>query len=146
MVSAAETMSALGWQGMRNKRPIFVAVLLAAATLVIAQVNTSNESPSDSVAQAENERLQAPSGTGTRNSGELGDTNSPREDSANGTNAPVSATNAGVAAQSLESTKTEDAAVTSATSEDNEPLVAADDYRATERISEDRSVSFPVDI
>jgi hypothetical protein len=98
------------------------------------------------VAQAENERLQAPSGTGTRNSGELGDTNSPREDSANGTNAPVSATNAGVAAQSLESTKTEDAAVTSATSEDNEPLVAADDYRATERISEDRSVSFPVDI
>lgn len=44
------------------------------------------------------------------------------------------------------SPESNNAAVASAGSEANESLTATDDYRATERISEDRSVSFPVDI
>ena len=53
----------------------------------------------------------------------------------------------GVTATSpLEGDATEQRSGRNAGPEANESIIATDDYRATERISEDRSVSFPVDI
>lgn len=109
-------MSALGWQGMRNKRLTILALLLAAATVVFAQENDPSETSSNPLTPDE-----APF-----------DAEAVTEESA------VTA----IAA----SPENNNAAVASAGSEANESLTATDDYRATERISEDRSVSFPVDI
>ena len=109
-------MSALGWQGMRNKRLTILALLLAAATVVFAQENDPSKTASDPVTPVES----------------LFDAEAVTEASA------VTATAA--------SPESNNAAVASAGSEATESLTATDDYRATERISEDRSVSFPVDI
>lgn len=108
--------SVLEWQGMQNKQLPIMAIFLTVATVVYAQENTSAETPSKSVAPAD-----AVLNTGT----------APEESAA--TARPGSP-------------ESGDAAVTSTESEANESLTATDDYRATERISEDRSVSFPVDI
>lgn len=118
MASAAEMMSALGWQGMRNKRLTILALLLAAATVVFAQENDPSETASNPVTPGE----------------------APFDAVAVTEESTVTVT---VTATSPESNN---AAVASAGSEANESLTATDDYRATERISEDRSVSFPVDI
>jgi hypothetical protein len=48
--------------------------------------------------------------------------------------------------QALESTSTEDSNVTEPEISSTETNSAPDRYRPTERISEDRSVSFPIDI
>ena len=116
MASAAEMMSALGWQGMRNKRLTILALLLAAATVVFAQDNDPSETASNPVTPVE----------------------APLDAGAAATGSAVTAT--------ATSPKSNNAAVASAGSEANESVTATDDYRATERISEDRSVSFPVDI
>jgi hypothetical protein len=107
-------MSALGWQGMRNKRLTILALLLAAATVVFAQENDPSETASNPVTPVE----------------------APFDAEAVTEERTVTAT----------SPESNNAAVASAGSEANESLTATDDYRATERISEDRSVSFPVDI
>lgn len=109
-------MSALGWQGMRNKRLTILALLLAAATVVFAQENDPSETASNPVTPVE----------------------APFDAEAAAAGSAVTAT--------ATSPKSNNAAVASAGSEANESLTATDDYRATERISEDRSVSFPVDI
>lgn len=109
-------MSALGWQGMRNKRLTILALLLAAATVVFAQENDPSETASNPVTPVE----------------ATFDAEAVTEEST------VTAT--------ITSPESNNAAVASAGSEANESLTATDDYRATERISEDRSVSFPVDI
>lgn len=116
MASAAEMMSALGWQGMRNKRLTILALLLAAATVVFAQENDPSETASNPVTPVE----------------------APFDAEAVTEESTVTAT--------ATSPESNNAAVASAGSEANESLTATDDYRATERISEDRSVSFPVDI
>ena len=116
MASAAEMMSALEWQGMRNKRLTILALLLAAATIVFAQENDPSKTASNPVTPVE-----APFNA-----------EAVTEESA------VTATAA--------SPESNNATVASAGSEANESLTTTDDYRATERISEDRSVSFPVDI
>jgi len=116
MASAAEMMSALGWQGMRNKRLTILALLLAAATVVFAQENDPSETASNAVTPVE----------------------APFDAEAVTEESTVTAT--------ATSPESNNAAVASAGSEANESLTATDDYRATERISEDRSVSFPVDI
>jgi len=109
-------MSALGWQGMRNKRLTILALLLAAATVVFAQENDPSETASNPVTPVE----------------------APFDAEAVTEESTVTATPT--------SPESNNAAVASAGSEANESLTATDDYRATERISEDRSVSFPVDI
>jgi len=109
-------MSALGWQGMRNKRLTILALLLAAATVVFAQENDPSETASNPVTPVE----------------------APFDAEAVTEESTVTAT--------ATSPESNNAAVASAGSEANESLTATDDYRATERISEDRSVSFPVDI
>lgn len=109
-------MSALGWQGMRNKRLTILALLLAAATAVFAQENGPSEIASNPVTPVE----------------------APFDAEAVTEESTVTAT--------ATSPESNNAAVASAGSEANESLTATDDYRATERISEDRSVSFPVDI
>ena len=48
--------------------------------------------------------------------------------------------------QALESTSTQDSNATEPEMSSGETNSAADRYRPTERISEDRSVSFPIDI
>ena len=116
MASAAEMMSALGWQGMRNKRLTILALLLAAATVVFAQENDPSETASNPVTPVE----------------------APFDAEAVTEESTVTAT--------AISPESNNAAVASAGSEANDSLTATDDYRATERISEDRSVSFPVDI
>ncbi len=107
-------MSALGWQGMRNKRLTILALLLAAATVVFAQENDPSETANNPVTPVE-----APF-----------DAEEVTEESAATAASPES----------------NNAAVASAAPKPNKSLTATDDYRATERISEDRSVSFPVDI
>ena len=109
-------MSALGWQGMRNKRLTILGLLLAAATVVFAQENNPRETASNPVAPVE------------------------------ATVDAEAATKESAVTASAASPESNNAPVASAGSEAIESLTATDDYRATERISEDRSVSFPVDI
>ena len=101
---------------MRNKRLTILALLLAAATVVFAQENDPSKTANNPVTPDE-----APF-----------DAEAVTEESA--------------ATATAASSESNNAAVASAGSEANESLTATDDYRATERISEDRSVSFPVDI
>ena len=63
-------MSALGWQGMRNKRLTILALLLAAATVVFAQENDPSKTASDPVTPVE-ALLDAEAATGSECSNSL---------------------------------------------------------------------------
>ena len=122
MVSAAETMSALGWQGMRNKRLAIMTLLLAGATAVFAQENTSSEPPSKSEVQPENQTSEPKS-----NNTDIERMGMPDSGPLDG---------------SLQEKPTPSKVETETT----RPQSAGDDYRPSRRISGDRSVKFPVDI
>ena len=107
---------ALGWQGMLNKRFIMLSALFAATT-VIAQEDASNRAPE-----------------------------TPIMDQTPDSSAGIIGTESNTALASEESAQKSTEQKGTADSDLSKPEPAADDYRATERISEDRSVSFPVDI
>ena len=131
-------MSALGWQGMRNKRLAIMALLLATTTVGYAQENTATGTPGEAVASSDNQSSESSISNGKKNAVDLD-----QLDSSGNTDE----TTDGVTATSpLEGDATENASVANAEPKANESITATDDYRATERISEDRSVSFPVDI
>ncbi len=131
-------MSALGWQGMRNKRLAIMALLLATATVGYAQENTATGTPGETLASSDNQSSASSSSSGDKSAMDLD-----QIDSSGNTDE----TTDGVTAMSpLESDATENASAANAEPKANESITATDDYRATERISEDRSVSFPVDI
>lgn len=121
-MSAAETMSALGWQGMRNKRLAITAILLAATTIVFSQEETSSESPSKSEVQTENQTSELKT-----NNTDIERLGIPASESIDGS-IPAKATSS---TEETEATR---------------PQSAGDDYRPSRRISGDRSVKFPVDI
>lgn len=131
-------MSALGWQGMRNKRLAIMALLLATATVGYAQENTATGTPGEAPASSDNQSSASSSSNGDKSAVDLD-----QIDSSGNTDE----TTDGVTATSpLEGDATENASAANAEPKANESITATDDYRATERISEDRSVSFPVDI
>lgn len=131
-------MSALGWQGMQNKRLAIMALLLAAATVVFAQENTASATTGKALASSGNQSSASSSGNADR-----GVVGQDQIHSFDNTDMPAN----GVTATSpLEGDATENVSAANAEPKANESITATDDYRATERISEDRSVSFPVDI
>ena len=131
-------MSALGWQGMQNKRLAIMALLLGAATVVFAQENTASGTAGKAVAPSGNQGSESSSGNYDR-----GVVDQDPIGSSDNTDMPAN----GVTATSpLEGDATQNALAANAEPKANESIIATDDYRATERISEDRSVSFPVDI
>jgi len=106
---------------MQNKRRALVTLLLACACVALAQENTSGEAPptvTDTGSGVENADTD-----GFRETNDEGTRTSPPEGSASADPSPMSAEPDTIEAERR-----------------------VDDYRATERISEDRSVSFPVDI
>ena len=111
-------MSDSGWPDMPNKHIVMLSIFLAAAAAAVGQEG----SPA----------------TGSESAGE--------------TQAVVSTTDADdeisdeVQTQALESASTQDSNVTEPEISSTETNSAPDRYRPTERISEDRSVSFPIDI
>jgi len=111
-------MSDSGWPDMPNKHIVMLSIFLAAAAAAVGQEG----SPA----------------TGSESAGE--------------TQAVVSTTDTDdkisdeVQTQELESTSTQDSNVTEPEISSTETNSAPDRYRPTERISEDRSVSFPIDI
>ena len=131
-------MSALGWQGMQNKRLAIMALLLAAATVAFAQENTASATTGKAVASNGNQSSASSSGNADR-----GVVDQDPIGSSDNTDMPA---NGVIATSALEGDATENASAANATPKPNESITATDDYRATERISEDRSVSFPVDI
>jgi len=131
-------MSALGWQGMQNKRLAIMALLLAAASVVVAQENTASGTTGKAAASSGNQSSESSSGDDDR-----GVVDQDPIGSSDNTDMPAN----GVTATSpLEGDATQNALAANAEPKANESIIATDDYRATERISEDRSVSFPVDI
>ena len=123
---------------MRNKRLAIMALLLAAATMVFAQENTASGTTGKAVASSDNQSSASSSGNDDR-----GLVGKDQIDSSENTDVPAG----GVIAMSpLEGDAKENASAANAEPKTNESITATDDYRATERISEDRSVSFPVDI
>jgi hypothetical protein len=109
-------MSDSGWPDMPNKHIVMLSIFLAAAAAAVGQEG----SPA----------------TGSESAGE--------------TQAVASTTDAEISdevqTQALESASTEDSNVTEPEISSTETNSAPDRYRPTERISEDRSVSFPIDI
>ena len=138
MASAAEMMSALGWQGMQNKRLAITSLLLAAATVVVAQENTASGTTGKAAASSGNQSSESSSGDDDR-----GVVDQDPIGSSDNTDMPA---NGVTATLPLEGDATQNALAANAEPKANESIIATDDYRATERISEDRSVSFPVDI
>ena len=123
---------------MQNKRLAIMALLLAGATVVFAQENTASGKTGKAVASSGNQSSESSSGEDDR-----GVVDQDPIGSSDNTDMPAN----GVAATSpLEGDATENALAANAEPKANESIIATDDYRATERISEDRSVSFPVDI
>ncbi|REJ71549.1 MAG: hypothetical protein DWQ28_01910, partial [Proteobacteria bacterium] len=113
-------------------------LLLATATVGYAEENTATGTPGEALASSDNQSSESSSSNGDKSAMDLD-----QIDSSGNTDE----TTDGVTATSpLEGDATENASAANAESELNESITAADDYRATERISEDRSVSFPVDI
>lgn len=131
-------MSALGWQGMPNKRLAIMALLLATATVAYAQENSATDTPGEAVASSDNQSSASSSGNDDR--GLVGKDQIDSPENTDETTDGVTATSP------LEGDATGNASAANAESKTNESITATDDYRATERISEDRSVSFPVDI
>ena len=109
-------MWASEWQGMRNKQVTIMGLLLAIAASALAQESGSG----------------APSTAATEAAASV---------------SPSKATESEVreAEQGAEDIAQEPVLATAESSPDNSDIVS-DEYRPTERISEDRSVSFPVDI
>ena len=123
---------------MQNKRLAIIALLLAAASIVFAQDNTASDTTGKAVASSGNQSSASSSGNDDR-----GVVDQDPIGSSDNTDMPAN----GVTATSpLEGDATENALAANAEPKANESIIATDDYRATERISEDRSVSFPVDI
>ena len=138
MASAAEMMSALGWQGMRNKQLAITALLLAATTMVSAQENTAIGTTGKAVASSDNQSSASLSGNDDR-----GLVDQDQIGSSENTDVPADSV---IATSPLEGDATENTSAANSEPKANESITATDEYRATERISEDRSVSFPVDI
>ena len=131
-------MSALGWQGMQNKRLAIMALLLVAASIVFAQDNTASGTTGKAVASNDKQSSES-----SRNNDDMGVLDQDPIGSSENTDMPAN----GVTATSpLPGDATGSASAANAEPKPNESITATDDYRATERISEDRSVSFPVDI
>ena len=131
-------MSALGWQGMRNKQPAITALLLAATTMVSAQENTAIGTTGKAVASSDNQSSASLSGNDDR-----GLVDQDQIGSSENTDVPADSV---IATSPLEGDATENTSAANSEPKANESITATDEYRATERISEDRSVSFPVDI
>ena len=131
-------MSALGWQGMRNKQLAITALLLAAATMVFAQENTASGTTGKAVASSGNQSSASSSGKDDRGLVDQDPTGS--SDSTEASAGGV------IATPPAEGNAPGNVPTANAEPKANESIIATDDYRATERISEDRSVSFPVDI
>ena len=131
-------MSALGWQGMRNKQLAITALLLAATTMVSAQENTAIGTTGKAVASSDNQSSASLSGNDDR-----GLVDQDQIGSSENTDVPADSV---IATSPLEGDATENTSAANSEPKANESITATDEYRATERISEDRSVSFPVDI
>ena len=123
---------------MRNKKLAITALLLAAATMVFAQENTASGASGKAVASSDNQSSASSSGNDDR-----GIVDQDPIGSSENTDVPTGGV---IATSPLEGDATENALAANAEPKANESIIATDDYRATERISEDRSVSFPVDI
>jgi hypothetical protein len=118
MASAVEMMSDSGWPDMPNKHIVMLSIFLATAAAAIGQEGSpATESESP---------VETPAAASTN------DTDDEISDE--------------VQTQALESTSTQDSNATEPEMSSGETNSAADRYRPTERISEDRSVSFPIDI
>lgn len=111
-------MSDSGWPDMPNKHIVMLSIFLAAAAAAVGQEG----SPA----------------TGSESAGETQDVVSTTD-----TDDKISDE---VQTQALESASTQDSNVTEPEISSTETNSAPDRYRPTERISEDRSVSFPIDI
>ena len=131
-------MSALGWQGMRNKQLAITALLLAATTMISAQENTAIGTTGKAVASSDNQSSASLSGNDDR-----GLVDQDQIGSSENTDVPADSV---IATSPLEGDATENTSAANSEPKANESITATDEYRATERISEDRSVSFPVDI
>ena len=131
-------MSASGWQGMQNKRLAIMALLLATATVGYAQENTASGTTGKAVASSDNQSSASSSGNDDR-----GLVDQDQTGSSENTDVPAGGV---IATSPLEGDAKENASAANAEPKANKSITATDDYRATERISEDRSVSFPVDI
>ena len=111
-------MSDSGWPDMPNKHIVMLSIFLAAAAAAVGQEGSPATGSKSPV------KTQAVDTT-TDTDDEISDE---------------------VQIQALESTSTEDSNVTEPEISSTETNSAPDRYRPTERISEDRSVSFPIDI
>jgi len=120
---------------MQNKRRALVTLLLACACVALAQENTSDEAPLTTESSRANQSAQPPTVTDTGSGVENADTDGFRETNDEGTRTSPP-----------EGSASADPSPMSAEPDTIEAERRVDDYRATERISEDRSVSFPVDI
>ena len=113
-------MSDSGWPDMPNKHIVMLSIFLAAAAAAVGQEGspaTGSKSPVETQAVASTTDADADD--------EISDE---------------------VHTQALESASTQDSNVTEPEISSTETNSAPDRYRPTERISEDRSVSFPIDI
>ena len=115
-----------------------MALLLATATVAYAQENTASGTSDEAVASSGNQSSESSSSNGDKRAVDLDQIDS--SDNTDETTDGVTATSP------LEGDATGNASAANAEPKANESITATDDYRATERISEDRSVSFPVDI
>ena len=123
---------------MQNKQLAIMALLLAAGSVVFAQDNTASDTTGKAVASSDTQSSASSSGNDDR--GVVGQY---QIDSSDNTDMPA---NGVIATSPLEGDAKENASAANAEPKANKSITATDDYRATERISEDRSVSFPVDI
>ena len=110
-------MSDSGWPDMPNKHVVMLSIFLATAAAAIGQEGSP-------VTESESP-VETPAAS-------INDTDDEISDE--------------VQTQALESTSTQDSNATEPEMSSGETNRAADRYRPTERISEDRSVSFPIDI
>ena len=123
---------------MRNKQLAITALLLAATTMVSAQENTAIGTTGKAVASSDNQSSASLSGNDDR-----GLVDQDQIGSSENTDVPADSV---IATSPLEGDATENTSAANSEPKANESITATDEYRATERISEDRSVSFPVDI
>ena len=123
---------------MRNKQLAITALLLAATTMVSAQENTAIGTTGKAVASSDNQSSASLSGNDDR-----GLVDQDQIGSSENTDVPADSV---IATSPLEGDATENTSAVNSEPKANESITATDEYRATERISEDRSVSFPVDI
>jgi len=119
-------MSDSGWPDMPNKHIVMLSIFLAAAAAAVGQEGspaTGSESAGETQAVASTTDADA-------------DADADADDEISDE----------VQTQALESASTQDSNVTEPEISSTETNSAPDRYRPTERISEDRSVSFPIDI